>query len=131
MSTTMTSRHREFLPAALRAAAAWTAALAVLLFPLVVAADAPGDGSLGGYGHHGMWGGGWVGMTFGFVMMIAVVAAIVAVIVLLFRAMGGGHGGRASPRRDGKAALDILEERFARGEIDAQELEERRRLLGG
>ena len=128
MSTTMISRHREFLPAAWRAAAAWTAALAVGLVPLAVAADASGDGT---YAHHGMWGGGWVGMTFGLVMMIAVVAAIVAVIVLLFRALGGGHGGQASPRRDGKTALDILEERFARGEIDVQEFEERRRLLGG
>jgi putative membrane protein len=77
-----------------------------------------------------MWGGGWAGPAFGFIMMIAVIAGIVAVIVLLFRALGSGSGGQAAARGGGKAALDILEERFARGEIDAQDFEERRRLLG-
>jgi putative membrane protein len=36
---------------------------------------------------------------------------------------------RSGPRDD--AALAALRERFARGEIDAQEFEERRRVLGG
>ena len=36
----------------------------------------------------------------------------------------GGHGGRSN------YALDILKERFARGEITKAEYEERRRVLG-
>lgn len=35
----------------------------------------------------------------------------------------GGPGG-------GRAALDILDERFARGEIEKAEFEEKRKLLG-
>jgi putative membrane protein len=98
-----------------------------LLVPLAAAADATGNWDHGG---HPMWGGGWGGMAFGFLMMIAFVAAIVVVVVLVMRALGGGHGGPGRTTPTGKTPLDILEERFARGEIDAQEFEERRRVLG-
>ena len=87
-------------------------------------ADAPGTG---GYAHHGMWGGGWGGMFFGFFMMLLVIAAIAAAVVLVARFLGGAGPGGAAP--SGKTPLDILEERFARGEIDTQEFEERRRAL--
>lgn len=76
-----------------------------------------------------MWNGGWYGWFFGPIMMIVFIAVAVVVVVLLVRWLGGiGHGvaPHASP---GKTPLDILEERFARGEIDKQEFEERRRLL--
>lgn len=76
-----------------------------------------------------MWNGGWYGWFFGPIMMIVFIAVAVVVVVLLVRWLGGiGHGGapHVSP---GKTPLDILEERFARGEIDKEEFEERRRLL--
>lgn len=76
-----------------------------------------------------MWNGGWYGWFFGPIMMIVFIAVTVVGVVLLVRWLGGiGHGGapHASP---GKTPLDILEERFARGEIDKEEFEERRRLL--
>lgn len=77
------------------------------------------------YGHHMMWGGGWLGMVFGFLMMLLFVGAIAVVVVLAVRWIGGqqGTGSRS------KAALDILSERFARGEIDRAEFEERKRAL--
>lgn len=60
--------------------------------------------------------------------MIASWALIVALVVWLVRAFsGGGPGG--SERKP--SPLDILDERFARGEISQEEYEERRRTLIG
>jgi putative membrane protein len=77
-----------------------------------------------------MWHGGWYGWFFGPIMMIAFIAVVVVVVVLLVRWLGGpGHGG-ALHSPPGKTPLDILKERFARGEIDKEEFEDRRRVLG-
>ncbi len=61
--------------------------------------------------------------------MIVFIALIVGVVVLVVRWLGVG-GGPAQGSKP-KAALEILEERFARGEIDKDEFEERRRALEG
>jgi putative membrane protein len=63
--------------------------------------------------------------------MLVWIALIVLVVVLLVRWVAGvpGHGHPYSPPA-GKTPLDILKERFARGEIDKEEFEERRRVLG-
>lgn len=76
-----------------------------------------------------MWHGGpW--MFVGPLMMIVFIAVAAAVVVLVVRWLGGlGHGAAPRPWPD-KAPLDILNERFARGEIDKDEFEERRRVLG-
>lgn len=78
------------------------------------------------YWHYG-WG--WGHMIFGSVMMIVFWGGIILAIVLAIRWLGGGSGQRAEPQPRTKAALDILHERFARGEIDKEEFEERKRLL--
>lgn len=77
------------------------------------------------YGPHMMWESGW--MFFGPLMMIVFVALIVIVVVLLVRWLSGHRpsGDASSESR----ALEILKERFARGEIDKEEYEERRRTL--
>lgn len=76
------------------------------------------------YGHH-MWDGGWF---FGPVMMVLVIAAIVALVVLIVRWLGASGSG-STPATPEKTPLDVLKHRFARGEIDQKEFEERRRAL--
>ncbi|MEQ9316437.1 MAG: SHOCT domain-containing protein [Henriciella sp.] len=77
-----------------------------------------------------MWNGGWQGWFFGPIMMIVFLAVAVIVIVLLVRWLGWPGHGNAPQHSPSRTPLDILKERFAKGEIDKQEFEERRRVLG-
>ncbi len=78
--------------------------------------------------HPHTWGDwGWGGMILGPILMILFIAAAVAVVVLVLRALGGGT--RRPAAREGRTALDFLDERFARGEIDKDDYEERKRTL--
>jgi len=82
------------------------------------------------YGHHN-WDGPWHGWFMGPLVMMLFLAVLVIAVVLLVRWFSsrgenhstGGHMGAAN------SALDILKERFARGEIDKDEYEERRKTL--
>ena len=96
--------------------------------PLPVRAQ-PGPGQ---YGPGMMWDYGWFHMFFGSLMMLVFVAVVVVLVVLAVRWLGGpGHGGGTPAHPPpGRTPLDILRERYARGEIDRQEFEERRRVLG-
>lgn len=114
----------------LRAATpAATAALATLALPALAAAD-PEQRPYGydGYGYgHMMWGG-WGGMLFGSGLMVLFV---IAVVIILVRALGGGDGSSSRPPT-GNPGLDVLNERYARGEIDTAEYNERKKhLLSG
>jgi len=84
-----------------------------------------------------MWGydwgwGAWLAMS---VMMLLVWGLIIAGIVALVRYLGGtrqgghGHGGQTSNGSGQASAEELLAERFARGEIDAEEYTSRRELL--
>jgi len=79
---------------------------------------------------YGWWDGSaapWYGMIFGPIVMIAFVVVTVLVIAWVLQAVGLGWQSGAQE----KSALDILKERFARGEIDRAEFEERKHLLSG
>jgi len=90
-----------------------------------------------GYGYGpgwGMMGGGWGGYgAYGAIHMIiwlVILVVIIAGVVWLVRSVaapGGAHG--LPPRRS--AGLDVLEERYARGEINRDEyLQKKRDILG-
>lgn len=70
---------------------------------------------------HGGWGAGWLVMV---VLMVAMVVAVVIALVWTARSLGasGSPTSADDPER-------ILEARFARGEIDAEEFRTRRELL--
>ncbi len=102
---------------------------ALLLASLCAPASALAQQSPEYYGPH-MWSGGWHGWFFGPLMMIVFIAVAVVVVVLLVRWLGASHDRGAPYVAPGKTPLDILKERFARGEIDKDEFEERRRVLG-
>jgi putative membrane protein len=106
----------------------FTVAAALGGLTLPVAAWAQQQRDYGYHWHDSAWHGGWLGMILGPLMMIAFIAAIVVVVVLLVRWIGGS--GAQNERRT-RQPLDILDERFARGEIDSAEYEERSRILRG
>jgi putative membrane protein len=66
------------------------------------------------------WGLGWIWMILFWVLLILGIVALV-------RWLGGGPAG--APRE--KDALGVLKERYARGEIDREEFEQKKRDLGG
>lgn len=67
-------------------------------------------------------------MWFGPLGMILWLAVIVAIIVGLVRWLGGTGGGA---ERSVRSARDILDERYARGEIDRDEYVKRKQDIAG
>ncbi len=111
----------------LRALVATATLGATTLGATALSADPYGNWA-GGYGH-GMWGGG-LGMVGGALMMLLFWGGIIALIFFAVRAFSGRaeSGGGDAGKTD---ALAILRDRFARGEIDVDEFEARKRALEG
>ncbi|WP_018079683.1 SHOCT domain-containing protein [Thiobacillus denitrificans] len=80
---------------------------------------------------HGDWMGGWgtgyMGGWGGLWMILVVVAVILGIVVLV---RWVGKSSASSGTRVSNAALDALNERYAPGEIEKQEFEEKKRALG-
>jgi putative membrane protein len=71
------------------------------------------------------WGSGW-GWVGGLVSGVFWIAIIVLAVILLRRELPYLHAG---DRRGSSPALRLLEERYARGEIDREEFLHRREVL--
>lgn len=75
-----------------------------------------------------MDGYGMGGFGFGWIFMILWWALIIVGIVALVKWVATSSGGDGRSGGDSKA-LDILKQRYARGEIDEQEFQKRKRDL--
>ncbi|HEY5602520.1 MAG TPA: SHOCT domain-containing protein [Gammaproteobacteria bacterium] len=73
---------------------------------------------------HDMGEWGW-GMGFGWFFMLLFWALVILGIAAIVKWLSGSGGGNARS----KTALEILQERYARGEIDQQEYQQKRRDL--
>lgn len=78
---------------------------------------------MGGYGMYGYGGGG-----FGWLFMILWLALIVGGIAMLVRWLSGRSTG-SDGSSVGRSALDVLKERYARGEINKEEFEQKKHDL--
>lgn len=98
------------------------AAVAGVATPISAWAQDRGDWSWGMHPMSWMWGGWGLAMM---IMMLVFWAVLIVGIVLAIRWLAG-----QSDRSRSDRALGILRERYARGEIDKEEFEAKRRDLG-
>lgn len=77
---------------------------------------------------HGWYGGGmgWIGMIFGGLFSLALLVGLILFIIWAIRRMSKGSGpAPAAPAAQGQnAAKEILQARYARGEITREQYQE-------
>jgi len=102
------------------------AAVFLLLYPLAVYAQPAQSSSewTGPSPWHMMWGFGW---GFGWIFPLFMLLLIIACILFMLRGPWG-HSHRSSTDATG-SALQILNERFAKGEIKREEYEEKKSAI--
>ena len=74
------------------------------------------------------WGGGWASWTM-YLGMVAFWVGVVALVVWGVRALSGPAATHAVSQEPRESAADVLKRRYAAGEIDAAEFEQKRRDL--
>jgi putative membrane protein len=103
-------------------------AILILVIGLWPGSNGQQGGGWGGWG--GMMGPGMMGFGFGGLMMIPMIifwGLLIWGFVWLVRGAGGCCAPSPSDRAD--SALDVLKRRYAKGEIDKQEFEEKKKDL--
>ena len=80
-----------------------------------------------GPGMMGNWGMGWFGMIFMMIFWVLVIVGLVFLIKWLIQTTSSGK----TAEQTGSRAVEILKERYARGEIDKAEFESKKKDLLG
>ena len=79
------------------------------------------------WNHHGVMGGYWI------MMFIFIVLVVLAVYLFMDARNDKSHSGKGSgsdgDRNPEAGALEILNERFAKGEIDEEEYQSKKKML--
>ena len=107
--------------------------LALMAFETVSLPSAFAHGGMTGNGHFlpwltGTWGMGWFGLIFTILFWILIVWGIIALIRWILQAKIGQSGVDAS-NRESSRAMEILKERYAKGEISRDEFESMKKDL--
>ncbi len=111
----MTGHRRRSL---MRAFAAAGFALSWIFASGPSLAQAVGGQGQYGHVHEHMWGGwGWPHFVFGPLMMILIVGVVIFIAVFAIRRLGDSRPGHRPPGD----ALELLKQRYARGEIEREE----------
>lgn len=75
-----------------------------------------------------------IGMGDGWLFGVLIAAGVVLLIILLVRLLGGGmerdRRGEQNMPRQSSSARQLLDERYARGDLTTEEYQERIRVLG-
>ncbi len=82
----------------------------------------------GPWGPGGMMGWGGMGWAGGFIMIVFWIIVLAAIIIFIRWAVSSKGPASSAPEQR-ESALDILKKRYARGEIDKEEFEQKKRDL--
>lgn len=74
-------------------------------------------------------GGGWAGWLVMAAAMVAFWGLVIFAVIAIFRGIGKTH--EPAERSSGRDPLQILDERFARGELDVDDYQARQGVLRG
>jgi putative membrane protein len=104
----------------------------VSAFVLWLLDSTPSYAQWGGYGDWG-WSGpgmmGWGWWGFGWIFMIIFWGLIIAGLILLIRWLVGLSRSHTPYNKDRDSALEILRQRYAKGEIDKEEFDQKKKDL--